>query len=63
MTVGWEDEADVGKRGYMAVTPDGQGAYAIRETLEEARVEVCDRLGLDKGFIIGGKYSKRSSAR
>lgn len=58
MTVGWKDEANEGKRGFLAITSDGRGAIAICDTLEEAKVEVSDKLGLDEGFIIGGRHSR-----
>jgi hypothetical protein len=58
VVVGWEDEAEEGRRGVLAITSDGRGAVAICETQEQAAVEVCEELGLDKGFIIGGDYSR-----
>jgi hypothetical protein len=57
MVVAWRDEAEEGKRGVLAITSDGRGAVAICETGQQAAVEVCDELGLDKGYILGGAYS------
>lgn len=53
MTVGWKDEAQPGMRGWAAITSDGRGAHAVRATLHEARVVVCDRLGLDVTYFEG----------
>ena len=57
MTVGWKDEVEEGSYGFLAVTADGRGAVAVCETHDQAAVEVCEKLGLDKGFIIGRGYS------
>jgi hypothetical protein len=53
LTFGWEDEARPGMRGWAAITSDGHGAHAVRATLREARVVVCDRLGLDVTYFEG----------
>lgn len=59
ITVGWKDEALEGSHGFLAVTEDGRGAVAIRETHDQAAVDVCDRLGLEKGLIIGRGHSRK----
>jgi hypothetical protein len=31
--------------------------HRVCETLEQAKVEACEKLGDDKGFIIGGDHA------
>ena len=52
----WPD-TPTGKRGFLAITADLRGAWAVRTTNKEAAIDVCDRLGLNKSSIIGGEFS------
>ena len=60
--VGWKDEDKEGSYGVLAVTSDRRGAVAICERRDQAAVEVCDELGLYKGFILGGPHSRTARA-
>jgi hypothetical protein len=53
----WEDEDESGRRGFFAITADGRGAWKIEDSGRTAAISVCDELGLDKGYIIGGEYA------
>jgi hypothetical protein len=42
---------------FMAVTEDRRGAYAVADKSRDAKVVVCDTLGLSKAAVIGGPYT------
>jgi hypothetical protein len=56
VAVGWEDEDQPGRRGFLVVTRTVGGRGRLR-TWQEAATNVCDVLGLGKGYILGGQYS------
>jgi hypothetical protein len=57
VTGGWEDEDEPGRRGFFAITADGRGAWALEDSGRSAAIAVCDALGLDRGYILGGIFT------
>lgn len=51
-------QTDDGQWLFMLVDDDGRGAWAVAETDGEAKRVVCDRLGLDKAAVLGGRWVK-----
>ena len=46
----------------MFVTAEGRGAYALAESDRTANEQGCDKLGLDKVRVLGGRYKRGKQA-
>ena len=58
--VSYGGRTDDGEWLFMLISDDGRGAWATAETDGEAKRVVCDRLGLDKGKVLGGPWAEGS---